>query len=103
MGGTSHDRVFHEPNRRNPSNGAVGRNQRGFETGEGWGEVPAEELQSFISRVVTGGACCIFSRSSDGGVLSLTVIFGSERWRAYPRSGDDALVVFRDILDALML
>lgn len=66
-----------------------------------WAAVQPEELSDFISRVVAFGGCVVLSKSTDGGVLSLTVIFGNERWRAFPRSADAALVSFRDILDDL--
>jgi hypothetical protein len=103
MGGHTHDRAIHEPNRRTGGNGTARRNNAGFENGPSWSEVTPEELGNFISRVTDGGACCIFSKSADGGVLSLTVIYGGERWRGYPRSEPDVLALFREITEYLMV
>jgi len=96
----SHDTTFtREPNRRSRNPKANGHDTGRFTSDANWYEVAPEELASFTARVVAAGACVIFSKSSDGGVLSITVIIGNERIRAFPRSADDALVSFRDILD----
>lgn len=87
-----------ETNRRSRTTGQDRRNAGRFTDNADWASIPAEELADFTSRIVAYGGCCVFSRSSDGGVLSLTVIFGGERWRAFPRSADDAIVAMRDIL-----
>src|SRR5690349_438143 len=102
MGGRQHDRAIHEPNRRTASPGSNGRHYSRVENMPSWAEVSPEELGNFVSRVVDCGACCIFSRSADGGVLSLTVIYGGERWRGYPRTEEDALALFREIADTLI-
>lgn len=90
-----------EPNRRSRSGtrdvSVTGR----FTDNADWAVVPAEEVADFVSRIVAAGACCVFSRATDGGVLSLTVIYGGERWRSFPRSADDAIVAMRDIMDDL--
>jgi len=100
---TPNDSTFtREPNRRAGRTRANGRNDGRFTDDANWASVPPEELADFTSRVVACGACCIFSRASDGGVLSLTVIHGGERFRAFPRSGDDAITAMRDIMAELM-
>jgi hypothetical protein len=100
----SNDTTFtREPNRPSRRTRANGRSDGRFTDDASWAEIPPEELADFTSRVVASGACCIFSRASDGGVLSLTVIHGNERFRAFPRSGNDAIVAMRDILDELGL
>jgi len=90
-----------EPNRRARNSRSNGRSDGRFTTDASWSEVPADELAHFVSRVVGCGGCCIFSKSSDGGVLSLTVIYGNERFRSFPRSSNEAIVAMRDILDDL--
>src|SRR5690242_7851778 len=94
-------KVHSEPNRRTGRARANGRGAGKLESDPSWSDVDSEELQHFISRVVELGACCIFSRSSDGGVLSLTVIYGGTRWRSFPRDADHALEDMHDILDTL--
>ena len=100
MGGRKNG-VTTEPNRRTGRNRANGRSEEKLNNSPTWADVPGEELQHFIDRIVTNGACCIFSRSSDGGVLSLTVIYGGTRWRSFPRSGDAALEDMHDILERI--
>jgi hypothetical protein len=98
----SNDTTFtREPNRRARRARLNGRGDGHFTDNADWSSVPAEDLADYLSRIVRCGACCIFSRSADGGVLSLTVIYGGERFRAFPRSGDDALVAIKDIVDHL--
>lgn len=94
-------KVHSEPNRRTGRTRASGNGAGKLESYPAWSDVDCEELQHFINRVVTLGACCIFSRSSDGGVLSLTVIYGGTRWRSYPRTGEDALADMHNILAEL--
>jgi len=90
-----------EPNRPVRGNGHGRPGNGRFTDNATWASVPEEELAAFTVRVVNSGACVLYSKSSDGGVLSLTVIYGGERWRAFPRSGADALVAMRDICDDL--
>jgi hypothetical protein len=98
----SNDTTFtREPNRRTGRARANGRNNGRFTDDADWAEVPPEDLAHYLSRLVRCGACCILSRSSDGGVLSLTVLYGNERFRAFPRSGDDALDALKDIVEHL--
>lgn len=66
-----------------------------------WSDVDGDELQHFIEMVCDYGACVIMSRSADGGVLSLTVISGNDRLRAYARSGDEMLRHFTSVLEEL--
>lgn len=66
-----------------------------------WSTASPEDMVDYLGRLTDGGACCIFSKSTDGGVLSVTVIYGGERWRAWPRNGDLALVALRDIVEDL--
>lgn len=98
----SNDTTFtREPNRRIGRARLNGRNNGRFTDDADWSEVPADDLADYLSRLVRCGACCIFSRSADGGVLSLTVLYGNERFRAFPRSGDDALTALKDIVETL--
>lgn len=90
-----------EPNRASTRNGSNGRYGGKFNGDATWSAVDCEELGHFVQRVTDLGACVLFTKSSDGGVLSITVIFGGDRLRAYPRSADDALVVMHDLLDTL--
>lgn len=103
MGGSQHDKAIHEPNRRAGSPGTSGRNYAGPKVGASWSEVASEELANFVNRITDGGGCCIFSKSTDGGVLSLTVIYGNERWRGYPRNEADAIALFGEIAEHLMV
>jgi len=90
--------VTRQPNRPSGRNRVTRSNNGRFAGDATWYACDQEELADFVSRATSRGACCIFSVSTDGGVLSLTVIYGNERWRAFPRSGDDAILAFRDIL-----
>jgi len=103
MEGTNGSKVHREPNRRSGHGGSYRPYSGTTKAPPTWGEIPEVELQHFIGRLVDGGGCCIFSRSSDGGVLSLTAIYGNERFRAFPRSAEEAVLAFRDILATLML
>lgn len=94
-------KVHAEPNRRTGRTSANGRGTPSLGEAPAWSDVDSTELQHFITRVVELGACCIFSRSSDGGVLSLTVIYGGTRWRSFPRDANQALEDMHDILDTL--
>ena len=54
-------------------------------------ELDADELCGFIQAVVGSGDCVAFTLTSDGGALSITVIQGDTRHKAYAATPQEAI------------
>lgn len=87
-----------EPNRRSTHTATSGSDPDRFTTNATWCAVPDGELEYFVRRVTDLGGSVLLSKSADGGVLSITVMAGDTRWRSHPRSADECLRAFTDIL-----
>lgn len=66
-----------------------------------WGAVDAGSMFDCVDRVTRNGDAIIFGRSSDGGVLVITVCAGSERIKFYGRSGEEMDAHMEGITQAL--
>lgn len=55
------------------------------------GELDADELAGFVETVVGHGDCVAFTLTSDGGALSITVIQGDTRHKAYAATPQEAI------------
>lgn len=70
----------------------------GSTSGASWSEVNPDELLHFITKWCDAGNCAIFGKTSDGGALSITAIAGSDRYREWPKNGEEALAIFTALL-----
>jgi hypothetical protein len=65
--------------------------------------IKAEDLLDALGRVVCSGCAVLFSPTSDGGAMSITVYAGDDRSRDYATSAEEfaqALVLAADLAEA---
>lgn len=65
--------------------------------------IKAEDLLDSLGRVVCSGCAVLFSPTSDGGAMSITVYYGDDRARDYVSSAEEfaaALVLVSDLAEA---
>lgn len=68
--------------------------------------ISPQELADALGVVLVSGCAILFSPTSDGGAVSITVYYGDERGRDYATSAEEfaeALVLARDLAEAHML
>jgi hypothetical protein len=61
-----------------------------------WAEVDGPSIKSAIDSVTRDGCAIVFSRTSDGGALVLTLLDGPTRVKEYPTKPADAVTVLQD-------
>lgn len=61
-----------------------------------WAEVDGPSIKSAIDSVTRDGCAIVFSRTSDGGALVLTLLDGPTRLKEYPTSPQEAAVLLQD-------
>jgi len=88
----------HSTIRRDRNPRPIGHNFGQRDSSPSWATATPEDLCNYIGRITDAGACLILSKSSDGGVLSITVLYAGERWRSFPRSGEEACADLHNIL-----
>lgn len=65
--------------------------------------IKGDELLDALGRVVCSGCAVLFSPTSDGGAMSITVYYGDDRARDYVSSAEEfaaALVLVSDLAEA---
>jgi transposase len=65
--------------------------------------IPAQDLMNALALACCNGCAVLFSPTSDGGAISVTVYLGDERLRDYAASAEefaDCLVAVRDASEA---
>jgi hypothetical protein len=65
-----------------------------------WDSVDSVALLAAVDAVTEAGDAIVLARTSDGGVLSITVCSGPERVKFYPKDGLDATRTLLDISKA---
>lgn len=64
-------------------------------------ELDAEECTHFLRMVAREGDCCCFALTSDRGAISVTVLQGSTRHKAYAATPEELYVCFSTLLAEL--
>lgn len=66
-----------------------------------WNEDIAGDITYFLQVVLRHGDCVSFTLTSDGGALSVTVLQGTRRFKAYAKDCDQLLVRLHDVREEL--
>lgn len=61
-----------------------------------WSEVDGPSIKAAIDAVTRDGCAIVFSRTSDGGALVLTLLDGPNRIKEYPNSTREAVTILQD-------
>lgn len=61
-----------------------------------WSEVDGPSIKQAIDSVTRDGCAIVFSRTSDGGALVLTLLDGPTRVKEYPNSAREAVEILQD-------
>jgi len=84
------------------SNPAVSKYSRlAGDTGGGevsWEEVDGRLIKAAIAAATADGCAVIFSKTQDGGALSLTLLAGTERHKKYGKSGELMESVLQELI-----
>jgi hypothetical protein len=65
--------------------------------------IPADQIALAVGRIVCSGCAVLFSPTSDGGAISITVYYGEERSRDYSTTAAEfaeALVLAGDLAES---
>lgn len=65
-----------------------------------WADVDAQAIRDAIDAVTAAGDACLFSLSSDGGVLVLQVFAGADKPKFYAKDATQAEVILSEIENA---
>ena len=65
-------------------------------TGIRWADVDGPSIKNAIDAVTADGCAVVFSRTSDGGALVLTLLDGPEKVKHYPNSNIEAVAILQD-------
>jgi len=93
--------VFTSPTPRNEGKTSIAANVRHAGRSFDASDVDADELAWFLLKVVGHGDCACFTLTSDGGALSITVIQGDTRHKAYAKDSEELIERCHDLLDEL--
>ena len=72
--------------------GTNGTGQRNWKSGRSsisWSGGPSDSMRAAIGRITDNGAAVLFSRTLDGGALSIQVLAGDERSKEYITDAGD--------------
>lgn len=61
-----------------------------------WAEVDGPSIKAAIDAITRDGCAIVFSRTSDGGALVLTLLDGPSRIKEYPSKPVDAVTILQD-------
>lgn len=64
-----------------------------------WSGGPADSMRAAIGAITDNGAAVLFSRTTDGGALSIQVLAGSERSKEYITEVGDILPCLKWLVD----
>lgn len=63
-----------------------------------WEEVDGRLIKAALVAATEDGCALIFSKTTDGGALSLTVLAGTDRHKKYAKSGELAESLLREMI-----